>query len=139
MYYVIDKLAAVRICRMSIWNIVQKAAKGADIKKKVYPHIFRHSFATHLLEGGADLDFLIQIDQGLPTDIRSHLEPIYEKALRNYLSSYLGKPAAKKVNHLFNHLSQKGAHRLSRRLLDIIKNEYKEWKAVQHMLSGMKF
>ncbi len=43
------------LSRMSVWNIVQKAAKDAGITKNVYPHIFRHSFATHLLEGGADL------------------------------------------------------------------------------------
>lgn len=41
--------------RMSVWNIVSDAAKMAGITKKVYPHILRHSFATHLLEGGADL------------------------------------------------------------------------------------
>lgn len=43
------------ISRMSIWNIIQEAAKLAGITKKVYPHILRHSFATHLIEGGADL------------------------------------------------------------------------------------
>ena len=41
--------------RMGIWKLIQKYVAMAGINKPVYPHIFRHSFATHLLENGADL------------------------------------------------------------------------------------
>ncbi|MDA0987261.1 MAG: site-specific tyrosine recombinase XerD [Bacteroidetes bacterium] len=43
------------LTRMSVWNIVQFYATKANISKQIHPHTFRHSFATHLLEGGADL------------------------------------------------------------------------------------
>ena len=65
------------LTRMSVWNIVQKAAKEADIKKKVYPHIFRHSFATHLLEGGADLRAVQEMlghSSILTTEIYTHVD-----------------------------------------------------------------
>jgi integrase/recombinase XerD len=43
------------IRRESVWAIVKKAARRAGITKSVSPHTLRHSFATHLIEGGADL------------------------------------------------------------------------------------
>ncbi len=41
--------------RVGLWKIIRKRVTLAGIAKKVSPHTFRHSFATHLLEGGADL------------------------------------------------------------------------------------
>jgi integrase/recombinase XerD len=41
--------------RQGFWKVVKKYAERAGLKKKVHPHTFRHSFATHLIEGGADL------------------------------------------------------------------------------------
>ncbi|MBW7995302.1 MAG: site-specific tyrosine recombinase XerD [Candidatus Glassbacteria bacterium] len=43
------------VTRMGIWKILQKYARLAGIESRVYPHVFRHSFATHLVENGADL------------------------------------------------------------------------------------
>jgi integrase/recombinase XerD len=44
-----------RISRQSAWTILKVAADKANITKDVSPHTLRHSFATHLLEGGADV------------------------------------------------------------------------------------
>ena len=44
-----------KLSRQSAWKVVQTAANRAAIKKEISPHALRHSFATHLLDGGADI------------------------------------------------------------------------------------
>ncbi len=44
-----------RITRQSAWNMVLRAANDAGVTEHVSPHVFRHSYATHLLDGGADI------------------------------------------------------------------------------------
>lgn len=44
-----------KLSRMGIWKIINRYKEEAGITKDMHPHTFRHSFATHLLDGGADL------------------------------------------------------------------------------------
>jgi integrase/recombinase XerD len=44
-----------RLSRVSAWEIVKSAAEKSGLTSKVTPHVFRHSYATHLLDGGADI------------------------------------------------------------------------------------
>ncbi len=51
----INENAGTRLSRQSTWSVVSDAAKRANIKRDISPHALRHSFATHLLDGGADI------------------------------------------------------------------------------------
>lgn len=77
-----------QLTRNMIFLIVKEAAVAAGVDKNVSPHTFRHSFATHLLEGGADLRIVQQLlghESITTTEIYTHLDMQY---LRETLRSY---------------------------------------------------
>jgi integrase/recombinase XerD len=73
-----------KLSRVMIFNIIKDAGKTAGIKKNVSPHTFRHSFATHLIEGGADLRAVQEMlghESITTTEIYTHLDREYLKQI----------------------------------------------------------
>jgi len=74
------------LTRVMIFTIVKDLAIKAGIKKKISPHTFRHSFATHLLERGADLRAIQQMlghESITTTEIYMHLDKSFLKEVMN--------------------------------------------------------
>ena len=74
-----------QLTRVMIFTIIKNLAEVAGIKKNISPHTFRHSFATHLLEGGADLRAIQEMlghESITTTEIYTHID-------RNYLRSVI--------------------------------------------------
>ena len=73
-----------RLGRETIWRLVKKYARRVGVSRRVSPHTLRHSFATHLLEGGADLravqEMLGHVDIAT-TQVYTHVDPSRLKAI----------------------------------------------------------
>ena len=77
-----------QLTRAMIFTIIRQLAEKANIRKKISPHTFRHSFATHLLENGADLRAIQQMlghESITTTEIYMHVDRTY---LREILETY---------------------------------------------------
>lgn len=73
-----------RLTRVMIFTIIKNLTATAGIDKRVSPHTFRHSFATHLIEGGADLRAVQEMlghESITTTEIYTHLDKSYLKQI----------------------------------------------------------
>jgi len=82
--YIFLNRLGTSMSRVSIFNMVKELAERAGIKKIVSPHTFRHSFATHLIDGGADLRAVQEMlghSSITTTEVYTHLNRDYLKSI----------------------------------------------------------
>ncbi len=80
--YIFLNRRGAKISRVSIFLIIKSLAAKVGLKKSISPHTFRHSFATHLIEGGADLRAVQEMlghESITTTEIYTHLDRDYLK------------------------------------------------------------
>ncbi|WEV41546.1 site-specific tyrosine recombinase XerD [Bifidobacterium sp. ESL0682] len=78
-----------RISRQSVWEVVKTAGERAHITKPLHPHTLRHSFATHLIQGGADVRTVQELlghASVTTTQIYTHVSP--ENLIETYLTAH---------------------------------------------------
>lgn len=84
-----------KLTRVMIFTIIKNLAKKASITKNISPHTFRHSFATHLVEGGADLRAVQEMlghESITTTEIYTHLDREYLRdTLQQFHPAFKGK------------------------------------------------
>jgi integrase/recombinase XerD len=76
--YVFSERRDRPISRQTVWRAVKLAARVAGLRRRVYPHLLRHSFATHLIEGGAELRSVQELlghASVATTQIYTHVDP----------------------------------------------------------------
>ena len=77
-----------KLSRVMVFLIIKELAKKVDLKKSISPHTFRHSFATHLIEGGANLRAIQEMlghETIITTEIYTHLD---QRFLKDAILSY---------------------------------------------------
>ncbi|BDC99770.1 site-specific tyrosine recombinase [Persicobacter psychrovividus] len=82
--YVFLNRRGAKLTRVMIFTIIKRLAQAIGMKKAVGPHTFRHSFATHLIEGGADLIAVQEMlghESVTTTEIYTHLDQTYLKQI----------------------------------------------------------